>query len=216
MTATAKRASTVRTQSPRSGGRTAGRQSSTDRRTGAAYPTAGSAALKTEATTAAPTRQPRKQWLTVAPPAPVSVPKAPFVALLLLVVVGGVLGILMVNTKIMENAFQMKSLQAQQATLDHQEQDLRGQISYYESPNNLAAAAARLGLVRSNDPAIQLPNGKTIRVPVPPSAPREPSHSTAAKSGSQAAPVSNTSVGEGNTSGSEAGITNSNESQAGR
>src|SRR5204862_86136 len=43
--------------------------------------------------------------LTVAPPAPVSVPRAPFVALVLVVVVAGVLGILVLNTKINQNAF---------------------------------------------------------------------------------------------------------------
>src|SRR5690349_6810564 len=42
--------------------------------------------------------------LTVAPPAPVSVPRAPFVALVLVVVVAGVMGILVLNTKINENA----------------------------------------------------------------------------------------------------------------
>jgi hypothetical protein len=79
-----------------------------------------------------------------------------------------VLGILMVNTKINENAFQIKDLNRQQAALDRQEQDLNKQIADYESPNNLAAAARRLGLVPAGSPAfIRLPDGRIIGVPRP-------------------------------------------------
>jgi hypothetical protein len=107
-------------------------------------------------------------WLKVAPPMPVSVPRAPFVMLLLLVVVGGVLGILMVNTKINENAFTLKNLEQEQAALDRQEQGLKKQIADYESPGNLAAAARRLGLVPAGSPAfIRLPDGRVIGVPQP-------------------------------------------------
>src|SRR5690606_7499357 len=49
------------------------------------------------------TRVSRTQ-LRVAPPPPVVRPRAPFVALILLLVVGGVLGILLVQTKVNENA----------------------------------------------------------------------------------------------------------------
>jgi hypothetical protein len=88
--------------------------------------------------------------------------------LVLLVVVGGVLGILVVNTKINENAFRLDKLHQQQAALNLQQQDLEQQIAYYESPGNLAAAARKLGLVPAGSPAfIQLPDGKVIGVPQP-------------------------------------------------
>lgn len=106
--------------------------------------------------------------LRVAPPAPVSAPRAPFVALILMVVVGGVLGILVVNTKINENAFHLDRLQKQQTALDLREQQLQKQIAEHEAPGNLAAAARKLGLVESGSPAfIRLPDGKLIGVPQP-------------------------------------------------
>jgi hypothetical protein len=168
-------------RTPRSGGRTAAERTTrvgtgTDRtqRPGEArargareFPTQGSAALrpveKTNTTTAE--ASPR---LRVAPPPPVSVPRAPFAALILVLVVGGVLGILLVNTKINENAFRLEKLQQQQAKLDVDQQQLEKEIAKQEAPGNLAANARKLGLVESDEPAfIRLPDGRVIGVPQP-------------------------------------------------
>ncbi|GAB2951133.1 hypothetical protein GCM10027280_44510 [Micromonospora polyrhachis] len=125
-------------------------------RAGAAHPASGGPAR------VAPPR------LKVAPPPPVRVPQAPFVALILAVVVGGVLGILVVNTKINENAFRLDKLQKQQASLDIQEQQLQKEIAQAEAPGNLAARARKLGLVESGPPAfIRLPDGRVIGIPQP-------------------------------------------------
>ncbi|MBO0867233.1 MAG: hypothetical protein J2P15_01590 [Micromonosporaceae bacterium] len=109
--------------------------------------------------------QPR---LRAAPPVPVAAPRAPFVALVLVMVVAGVVGILVLNTKINENAFQLTNLEAQQVTLDQQEQQLNQQLADRESPNNLAAEALKLGLVPAGTPAfIRLPDGRVLGVPQP-------------------------------------------------
>jgi hypothetical protein len=109
-----------------------------------------------------------KRRLRVAPPAPVTVPRAPFVALVLIVVVAGVLGILVLNTKINENAFRLAQLRSQRSHLDQQEQQLDQQLADLESPNSLAAAACRLGMVYVDGPAyLQLPNGQVVGVPQP-------------------------------------------------
>ncbi|WP_406042639.1 hypothetical protein OG799_02425 [Micromonospora sp. NBC_00898] len=171
-------------RAPRSGGRTAAqrttrgstatagadrldRREETRARGAREFPTQGSAALRpaerTKATTAA--AAPR---LRVAPPPPVSVPRAPFVGLILVLVVGGVLGILLVNTKINENAFKLEKLQQQQAKLDVDQQQLEKEIAEQKAPGNLTANARKLGLVESDDPAyIRLPDGKMIGVPHP-------------------------------------------------
>lgn len=169
-------------RTPRSGGRIAAQRATHDgvvtgnirrdaRARGAReYATSGSVALapqdlKVWDSSAEPDQTPA---LKVAPPPPVSVPRAPFVALILVVVVGGVLGILLVNTKINENAFRISKLQDQQATLDIQQQQLEKRIANYEAPGNLAAEARRLGLVESGPPAfIRLPDGRVIGVPQP-------------------------------------------------
>jgi len=164
---------------PRSGGRVAG-----DRQIDASrgmYPTIGSAALQPQrrlpgdrgttpsvrARAAEPAR-PTPPRLRVAPPAPVTAPRAPFVATVLVVVIAGTLGILALNTKINENAFRLQALRDQSSVLDRQEQQLTRDLALLESPTSLAAAARRLGLVPAGTPAfIRLPDGRVLGVPQP-------------------------------------------------
>jgi hypothetical protein len=165
-----------RTYAPRSGGRIAEQRTSETRRR---YRTEGSAALQPEVVPVAPGRERATEpgraretaaapRLRVAPPAPISAPRAPFIAVVIALVVAGVFGILLINTKTNENAFEISRLQDQQAALDNQQQDLENQIAGYESTGNLDAAARRLGLVKADTPAyIRLPDGKIIGVPKP-------------------------------------------------
>jgi hypothetical protein len=154
-----------RTYVPRSGGRTAEKLSSTATEA-RRYRTAGSTALQPETTPARTTDDTPR--LRVAPPAPISAPRAPFIAVVLLLVVAGVIGILLINTRTNENTFKLSRLQDQQAALDNQQQNLENQIAGYESTGNLDAAARRLGLVKADTPAyIRLPDGRVIGVPKP-------------------------------------------------
>jgi hypothetical protein len=111
---------------------------------------------------------PRTPWLRVAPPAPISAPRAPFVAAVLGVVVVGVLGILLINTKTNENSFRIADLEKQNSALDNQRQDLDNQLVEASSIGNLDAAARRLGMVKADKLALfRLPDGKVIGVPTP-------------------------------------------------
>lgn len=115
----------------------------------------------------APQERPRPR-LRLAPPVPVAVVRTPFVMLLIMVVIAGVLGILVLNTRINQNAFQLAALRDKQNELDLRQQQLEQQIAKHESPGSLAAAAAKLGLVAPGAPAfITLPDGKIIGVPKP-------------------------------------------------
>ncbi len=101
-------------------------------------------------------------------PLPISLPRAPFLALVAGLVVVGVLGVLVLNTKINENSFRLNDLRATQAALDLQEQQLAQNLAELESPGNLRAAATRLGLVPAGTPAfISLPDGRVVGVPQP-------------------------------------------------
>lgn len=155
------------TATPRSGGRTTAGRYAAGR-----YETDGATALDPRtARRARPVREPgegRAPRLRVAPPAPVAVPRTPFIVLVLLAVVGGVMGILVLNTKINENAFKLQDLQESQAALHDEQQGLDQQIDVYEDPGNLAAAARKLGLVPAGAPAyIRLPDGKVVGVAQP-------------------------------------------------
>jgi hypothetical protein len=108
----------------------------------------------------------------VPPPLPISLPRAPFLALMLSLVVVGVAGVLVLNTRINENAFRLDALRGQQASLDLQEQQLKQNLAELEAPGNLRAAASRLGLVPAGTPAfINLPDGRVVGVPQPATAP---------------------------------------------
>lgn len=152
----------------RSGGRTTARQAeqSSD------APTIGATALQPERGTTQPVERPgrdeQRPRLRVAPPAPVSAPRAPFVALVLVLVLIGVIGILVLNTRIAENAFRLDALRTKQSTLDRDEERLRSDLASKESPVTLAARAKQLGLVPSRTPAfLLLPDGTKLEMPGP-------------------------------------------------
>jgi hypothetical protein len=151
----------------RSGGRTTARQAeqSSD------APTIGATALQPERGTtqpAQPGREETRPRLRVAPPAPVSAPRAPFVALVLVLVLLGVIGILVLNTRIAENAFKLDALRTKQSTLDRDEERLRSDLASKESPVTLASRAKQLGLVPSRTPAfLLLPDGTKLEMPGP-------------------------------------------------
>ncbi|HET8659604.1 MAG TPA: hypothetical protein VFM55_11460 [Micromonosporaceae bacterium] len=163
---------------PRSGGRTAERAERRSLMPGARtarsgppvaaeLPTQGSSALKPEVAGAHPATLDAPR-LRVAPPTPVVAPRMPFVLLVLSVVIGGVLGVLVLNTKINENAFRLHDLEQRQTALNVQEEQLQQDIAEQESPGNLAAAARRLGLVPAGSPAfIRMPDGRVLGVPQP-------------------------------------------------
>lgn len=96
------------------------------------------------------------RWERTEPPAPVAAPRAPFVVLVLALVVGGVLGILLLNTKINENAFVLYELRQEQELLDQRQQQLEQEIAHARSTAQLAAAARRLGLVDLRDQLVHL------------------------------------------------------------
>ncbi|WP_306415854.1 hypothetical protein [Actinoplanes ianthinogenes] len=119
--------------------------------------------LDTAATTA-----PASPRLRVAPPLPIRAPRPTFAAGVIVLVLIGVVGILLINTKTMEQSFKLDALRDQQTALDEEQQELNQQLIQLSSPGNLEAAARRLGLVRADNPAmIRLPDGKIIRPPTP-------------------------------------------------
>lgn len=156
----------------RSGGRTTNRENY--------YPVDGATALQPQlrpepqSTAHGPakpqpkTPQPKPTRLTVAPPAPVAAPRAPFVALVLVLVLTGVIGILVLNTKIAENAFVLDDLHRKQSSLDRDEQRLKSDIAKQESPAYLATRASQFGLGRTTSPAsLLLPDGTKLEMPGP-------------------------------------------------
>ncbi|MBT8228280.1 MAG: hypothetical protein HKP61_18640 [Dactylosporangium sp.] len=107
--------------------------------------------------------------LRVAPPALVRTPRTPFIVMVLLLVVAGVIGILVLNTKINENVFRLHDLQQTQATLDTQEQQLETDLAERAAPGTVAGKARELGMQLPTKPPtfIVLPDGRRLGVPQP-------------------------------------------------
>jgi hypothetical protein len=113
-------------------------------------------------------RTPEKPRLRVVPPANLPAPRAPFVLLVLGLVVAGLVALLMLNTLVNENSFRLHALTTEQQKLDLREQQLKRQVDTLETPGSMEAAARRLGLVPAGTPAfIALPGGKVLGVPTP-------------------------------------------------
>lgn len=126
------------------------------------------------------------------PAAPISVPpapstpsrrtatssRAPFIVLVLVLAAGGLIGLVLLNTAVNENAFRLHDLSTGQGALDKEEQRLQQALDDQESPTKLAERAKKMGLVPAGDPGfVVLPDGKIVGTPVPASAPPSPTPS---------------------------------------
>jgi len=130
------------------------------------YETRGSTALRPQRREE-PKRAARKPGLRVAPPVPVTVPRTPFVLLVLGIVTVGIVGLLLLNTSVNAGAFRLQQMRDRQTALDTQEQELSRDLADREATGSLAAEAARLGMGPPKNSAFILPDGRTIGVPAP-------------------------------------------------
>lgn len=101
-----------------------------------------------------------------------SAARAPFVAVVVLILAGGLLGLLLLNTVLAQDAFRLHSLQVQGRALTVQEQVLQREVERLQAPQWLAARATQLGMVPGGAPAfLRLSDGKVLGDAVPAPAP---------------------------------------------
>ena len=126
-----------------------------------------------------PKQEPRRSPLRLVPPRRSSAAKTPFAVVLVVVLAGGLLGLLLLNTLVAQQSFALHDLGAMDRQLAQQEQDLTRQVQDLEAPSSLAARAAALHMVPSGPPAfLRLSDGKVLGVPQPGVAPVPPAAST--------------------------------------
>lgn len=91
-----------------------------------------------------------------------------FAALCMLLLGGGLVALLMLNTAMAEGSFTLHRLQATSGELADTEDALTQAIDAQRSPANLAARAARLGMVPADSAAfLRLSDGKVLGVAKP-------------------------------------------------
>lgn len=107
-----------------------------------------------------PQRTARRLRLVLPESARPSFPTAVWVVLIILV---GVVAILLANIAVSHTTFRVQALTEEQSVLQDQRDRLVEDISYRESPQNIAAHAEEQGMKRDIDPAyIDLSSGKVI------------------------------------------------------
>ena len=110
--------------------------------------------------------------LRLVPDVRTGAPRAPFVALVVVLLAGGLLGLLALNTVLAQDAFRVYGLSQQGRALADREQALEREVETLRTPKNLAARARALGMVEAGSPAVlDLSTGAGLGAEVPAAAP---------------------------------------------
>ncbi|MFJ2391302.1 septum formation initiator family protein [Streptomyces sp. NPDC087843] len=91
--------------------------------------------------------------------------RTPFVLLVVLLLGGGLIGLLVLNSALSEGSFHLDDLQKGTKTLTDEEQALQRDVDAYSAPDALQRRARELGMVPGGDPAFLNPDGTVKGVP---------------------------------------------------
>jgi hypothetical protein len=92
----------------------------------------------------------------------------PFLLVVSMVAVGGIVGLLLFNTSMQQASFAATSLQHQADTLVAQQQTLEMQLDHLRDPQVIALRAQKMGMVLPTNPAVlDLSTGKVLGDPAP-------------------------------------------------
>uniref|UniRef100_UPI0015F1003A septum formation initiator family protein n=1 Tax=Streptomyces sp. WELS2 TaxID=2749435 RepID=UPI0015F1003A len=79
--------------------------------------------------------------------------RTPFVLLVVVLLGGGLIGLLVLNSALSEGSFKLADLQKRTKNLTDEEQALQRDIDAYSAPDALQRRARELGMVPGGDPA---------------------------------------------------------------
>ncbi|MFI1444671.1 septum formation initiator family protein [Streptomyces fructofermentans] len=91
--------------------------------------------------------------------------RTPFVLLVVLLLGGGLIGLLVLNSALSEGSFRLDDLQKDTKSLTDQEQELQRDVDAYSAPDALQRRARELGMVPGGDPVFLDPDGRVRGVP---------------------------------------------------
>ncbi|MER5751123.1 septum formation initiator family protein [Streptomyces sp. NPDC002088] len=99
------------------------------------------------------------------PAGPRRAARTPFVLLVVLLLGGGLIGLLVLNSALSEGSFKLDDLQTDTKKLTDEEQALQRDVDSYSAPEALQRRARELGMVPGSDPAFLNPDGTVKGVP---------------------------------------------------
>ncbi|EMF55437.1 hypothetical protein SBD_2750 [Streptomyces bottropensis ATCC 25435] len=91
--------------------------------------------------------------------------RTPFVLLVVLLLGGGLIGLLVLNSALSEGSFKLDDLQDDVKSYTDEEQALQRDVDAYSAPDALQRRARELGMVPGGDPAFLNPDGTVMGVP---------------------------------------------------
>ena len=92
----------------------------------------------------------------------------PFLVVVSMLAVGGIVGLLLFNTSMQQASFAATDLQQQADVLEAQQQGLQMQLDRLENPQVIALKAQHMGMVLPSSPAVlDLRTGKVLGDPAP-------------------------------------------------
>uniref|UniRef100_UPI0012E9D1FD FtsB family cell division protein n=1 Tax=Streptomyces apocyni TaxID=2654677 RepID=UPI0012E9D1FD len=114
----------------------------------------------------------------VLPTSPASAARMPFVLLVVMLLGGGLIALLVLNSSLNEGSFRLSDLRKKTTELTEERQRLQRDVDRHAAPDALERRARELGLVPGGNPAFLEPDG-TVRgtsraAPARPAAKREP------------------------------------------
>lgn len=145
------------------------------------------------------------------PSGPSTAARTPFVLLVVVLLGGGLISLLLLNSALNQGSFQLNELKNRTTELTDEEQALQRDVDAYAAPDALERRARELGMVPGGSPAFLGPDGKVLGRPStapsptpsptptasataepPPASPKPPA-GTGATAGSGPAPTAPTS-----------------------
>lgn len=105
----------------------------------------------------------RRPSLTLVQVGVTAAPRAPFIAVVVSLLVAGLLGLLVLNTVLAKDAFRLHTLQIEARQLADTEQVLIREVEALRAPSALAAKATEMGMVQGSAPTfLQLTDGVVL------------------------------------------------------
>ncbi|MFD5585151.1 hypothetical protein ACFW6K_21820 [Streptomyces sp. NPDC058733] len=99
--------------------------------------------------------------------------RTPFVLLVVLLLGGGLIGLLVLNSALSEGSFKLDDLQKETKSLTDEEQALQRDVDAYSAPEALQRRAHELGMVPGGDPAFLGLDGTVKGFPSPAAQPED-------------------------------------------
>ncbi|MFG2623674.1 septum formation initiator family protein [Streptomyces sp. NPDC048473] len=104
------------------------------------------------------------------PSGPSNAARTPFVLLVVLLLGGGLITLLVLNSALNEGSFRLSELKKRTTELTDEQQALQRDVDSYSEPDALERRARELGMVPGGSPAFLDPDGKVRGVPAETSA----------------------------------------------